>query len=135
MAVENHGTGYAWGPSDGGAATGSLSNYEEDDQDESEFRIVCLLRLVIKFQATLPVDYCLHGKIAPRLPTLGNNKQWPYPQTLGHYNLGTDADIPNQKWVRDAAFLVTASSDNVARLWNLRTVDAVLQYRGHQSEV
>jgi target of rapamycin complex subunit LST8 len=47
----------------------------------------------------------------------------------------------SSKWVWDAAFcadssyLVTASSDHVARLWNLRTGDVVRQYHGHQSAV
>ena len=45
------------------------------------------------------------------------------------------------KWVWDAAFcadssyLVTASSDYVARLWNLRTGKLVQQYLGHQLAV
>lgn len=45
------------------------------------------------------------------------------------------------KWVWDAVFsadssyLVTASSDHTARLWNLRTGEAVRRYIGHQSSV
>jgi target of rapamycin complex subunit LST8 len=48
---------------------------------------------------------------------------------------------PLSKWVWDAAFcadssyLVTASSDRVARLWNLRTGDVVRHYCGHLSAV
>ncbi len=48
---------------------------------------------------------------------------------------------PPSKWVWDAAFcadssyLVTASSDRVARLWNLRSGDVVRQYHGHLSAV
>ena len=49
--------------------------------------------------------------------------------------------LKNQKWVWDAAFcadssyLVTSSSDHIARLWNLRTGTVVRQYHGHQSAV
>lgn len=45
---------------------------------------------------------------------------------------------PNQRWVWDAAFssdsryLLTASSDNLARLWNLSTGSVELEYTGHQ---
>ena len=35
----------------------------------------------------------------------------------------------------DSGYLVTASSDATARLWNLRTGDVVRQYHGHQSAV
>lgn len=35
----------------------------------------------------------------------------------------------------DSSYLVTASSDSTARLWNLRTGDVVRQYHGHQSAV
>lgn len=35
----------------------------------------------------------------------------------------------------DSSYLVTASSDSTARLWNLRTGDVVRQYHGHQGAV
>ena len=47
----------------------------------------------------------------------------------------------SSSWVWDAAFcadstyLVTASSDQIARLWNLRSGDVVRQYHGHESAV
>lgn len=50
-------------------------------------------------------------------------------------------NVVRKPWVWDAAFcadssyLVTACSDHVARLWNLRTGDVVRQYYGHQSAV
>lgn len=139
VAISNHGSVYAWDPSGGGPATSPMTSYE--DEEDSEIRIMSILRPITKFQATLPGDYCLHGKIAPdcrHLVTTGSDgtaklwdtTTWELTKTL-----------PNQKWVWDAAFcadssyLVTASSDNVARLWNLRTGEVVRQYRGHQSAV
>jgi G protein beta subunit-like protein len=56
-------------------------------------------------------------------------------------NNNDNKGLPPSKWVWDAAFcadssyLVTASSDRVARLWNLRTGDVVRQYHGHLSAV
>ena len=47
----------------------------------------------------------------------------------------------SSSWVWDAAFcadstyLVTASSDQIARLWNLRSGEVVRQYHGHESAV
>ena len=35
----------------------------------------------------------------------------------------------------DSSYLVTASSDATARLWNLRTGDVVRKYDGHQGAV
>ena len=52
-----------------------------------------------------------------------------------------DQNLKDSKWVWDAAFcadssyLVTASSDSTARLWNLRDGAVVRQYHGHQSAV
>jgi len=46
--------------------------------------------------------------------------------------------LPSMKWVWDCAFsadsnfLVTASSDGTARLWNLSTGEAIRQYQGNQ---
>jgi G protein beta subunit-like protein len=47
----------------------------------------------------------------------------------------------NQRWVWDVAFsldsqfLITGSSDNVARLWNINTGDNVREYCGHQKAI
>jgi G protein beta subunit-like protein len=49
--------------------------------------------------------------------------------------------IGHQRWVWDAAFsadsayLVTASSDHVARLWELSSGETVRQYNGHVKAV
>ncbi|KAF9295684.1 TOR complex subunit lst8, partial [Mortierella antarctica] len=46
--------------------------------------------------------------------------------------------VGHQRWVwdcafsADSAFLVTASSDHVARLWDLATGETIRQYNGHQ---
>jgi WD40 repeat protein len=61
--------------------------------------------------------------------------------TRSNANAPTNKGVPPSKWVWDAAFcadssyLVTASSDRVARLWNLRTGDVVRHYSGHLSAV
>ncbi|KAL7565520.1 hypothetical protein ACA910_012254 [Epithemia clementina (nom. ined.)] len=58
-----------------------------------------------------------------------------------HGGRGGQEDKSPPSWVWDAAFcadstyLVTASSDQVARLWNLRSGDVVRQYHGHESAV
>lgn len=49
--------------------------------------------------------------------------------------------VGHQRWVWDAAFsadsayLVTASSDHVARLWELSSGETVRQYNGHVKAV
>lgn len=49
--------------------------------------------------------------------------------------------VGHQRWVWDAAFsadsayLVTASSDHVARLWELNSGETVRQYNGHNKAV
>jgi target of rapamycin complex subunit LST8 len=121
------------------------------------------LRPITKFRAHTehPGTYCLHGKIAPdcrHLVTtasdgtakLWDTTTWELTQTLIQQPAATDQDQSmhngnnnktQSKWVWDAAFcadssyLVTASSDRVARLWNLRTGDVVRQYHGHLSAV
>jgi WD40 repeat protein len=122
------------------------------------------LRPVTKFRAhtEVPGTYCLHAKIAPdcrHLVTtasdgtakLWDTTTWELTQTLiqqpdksansaGNGNGGSSSSS-SSKWVWDAAFcadssyLVTASSDHVARLWNLRTGGVVREYHGHQSVV
>lgn len=110
-----------------------------------------LLRPITKFRATTPGVYCLHGKIAPdcrHLVTTGSDglaklwdtTTWELTKTLDNNN-GNNGSSINNKWVWDAAFcadssyLVTASSDHVARLWNLRNNTVVRKYHGHQSAV
>ena len=47
----------------------------------------------------------------------------------------------NQRWVWDVSFsndsqyLITGSSDTVARLWNINTGDCVREYTGHQKAI
>jgi G protein beta subunit-like protein len=120
------------------------------------------LRPITKFRAHTehPGTYCLHGKIAPdcrHLVTtasdgtakLWDTTTWELTQTLVQQpildqNRSTNNSTSSKvlsKWVWDAAFcadssyLVTSSSDRVARLWNLRTGDVVRQYHGHLSAV
>jgi target of rapamycin complex subunit LST8 len=120
------------------------------------------LRPITKFRAHAehPGTYCLHGKIAPDCRHLvttasdGTAKLWDtttweltqslVQQPIMDQNRSTNNSTSSKilsKWVWDAAFcadssyLVTASSDRVARLWNLRTGDVVRQYHGHLSAV
>jgi G protein beta subunit-like protein len=47
----------------------------------------------------------------------------------------------NQRWVWDVAFsndsqyVITGSSDTVARLWNINTGENVREYSGHQKAI
>jgi len=65
----------------------------------------------------------------------------PVPAAVGFTPTLTLTLAQHQKWVWDAVFsadssyLVTASSDNIARLFNLRTGEVVRQYEGHQFAV
>ena len=136
---------------------GANANFLHDDDDNIAMMggAGSLLRPITKFRAHAPGIYCLHGKIAPdcrHLVTTGSDgtaklwdtTTWELTQTL-HANQNNNGNIGKNtsnttKWVWDAAFcadssyLMTASSDHVARLWNLRTGDVVRQY-GHQSAV
>jgi target of rapamycin complex subunit LST8 len=73
----------------------------------------------------------------PVVPTSNDRNQ----RGLNQHNNTTNQSPVLSKWVWDAAFcadssyLVTASSDRIARLWNLRTGQIALQYHGHLSAV
>ncbi|RWS25737.1 target of rapamycin complex subunit lst8-like isoform X1 [Leptotrombidium deliense] len=64
--------------------------------------------------------------------------QWPVADNLSPYVELKDA---NQRWVWDVAFsndsqyIITASSDNVARLWGINEGDIKREYTGHQKAV
>jgi len=158
VAVSNHGTVFVWDPS---SNKPPMFNHDDNDGDGNAhppeptavLESSSWLRPITKFRAhsEKPGTYCLHGKIAPdcrHLVTtasdgtakLWDTTTWELTQTLE----ATATDSNNRTtppWVWDAAFcadssyLVTASSDHVARLWNLRTGDVVRQYHGHQSAV
>lgn len=118
VAANNHADVFVWDPSDSRS-----------------------FKPVTKFRAHPPGSYCLSAKISPDcrlLVTTSSDKTalwdtttWELTQTLAQH----------QKWVWDAVFsadssyLVTASSDHSARLWNLRTGEVVRQYTGHQTAV
>jgi target of rapamycin complex subunit LST8 len=148
VAISNHGTVFVWDPS-------RNTNVPDDDNNNSDTGSGWL-RPITKFCAHTekPGTYCLHAKIAPdcrHLVTtasdgtakLWDTTTWELTQTLVQQPDKQQAHgtTPASKWVWDAAFcadssyLVTASSDHVARLWNLRTGDVVRQYHGHQSAV
>lgn len=71
--------------------------------------------------------------------TTNHNQQQKQHQTTTGTTTSTTTAV--KRWVWDAAFcadssyVVTACSDHVARLWNLRSGDIVRQYHGHQSAV
>ena len=121
VAVSNHGTVYVYDP----ISHNFLSNPP-----------------ITKFRAHPPGSYCLHAKISPdcrRLCTtssdgtarLFDTTTWELCHNLQKHT----------KWVWDAAFcadssyLVTASSDSTALLWNLRSSETVRLYEGHNGPV
>lgn len=118
VAVTNHGTVFVWDPSTS-------------------------IRFVTQFNSNeIPGTYSLHGKIAPNCRHLvttasdGTAKLWDTTTWQQSSTLQAGA-----QWVWDAAFcadsgyLVTASSDRVARLFNLDTATVVEFYSGHESAV
>ena len=140
VAVSNHGTVFVWDPSMRGT-TGTLL---EDDNPDGV--VESLLRPVTKFRAHAPGTYCLHAKIAPDCRHLVTTSSDGTAKLFDTTTWELASTLRCQKWVWDAAFcadssyLVTASSDHVARLWgnlhhNLRTADVVKEYHGHQSAV
>jgi G protein beta subunit-like protein len=147
-AVSNHGIVYVWDPVSQEAVAGS--HLDENDNSSTSFLSQPPLH---KFRAHPPGSYCLHAKISPdcrHLCTTGSDgtaKLWDTTTWELTQNLKPDRDTAPASssrsskvgWVWDAAFcadssyLVTASSDATARLWNLRTGDVVRQYHGHQN--
>ena len=158
VAVSNHGTVFVWDPSSSKPSSlvldeaGTPTDVGDDGVTDS------WLRPITKFRAHAekPGTYCLHAKIAPdcrHLVTtasdgtakLFDTTTWELTQTLvdliDNNNNNDNNTMNSTPWVWNAAFcadssyLVTASSDHVARLWSLRTGDTVRQYHGHQSAV
>jgi len=133
IAANNHAHVFVWDPS-----------------DSTNFQPLC------KFQAHRIGSYLLAAKISPdnrQLVTCSSDR------TARLFDISRDNDTnaekdmngfqpevtqtlaQHTKWVWDAVFsadssyLVTASSDHSARLWNLRTGDVVKQYTGHEYAV
>jgi len=150
VAVSNHGNVFVWDPS----SNKPMDVHNDDIDNINNTNNVVnnnWLRPITKFRAHAPGTYCLHGKIAPdcrHLVTtasdgtakLFDTTTWELTQTLSDPPEAQNSSS-SSCWVWDAAFcadssyLVTASSDHVARLWNLRTGDTVRHYHGHQSAV
>lgn len=63
---------------------------------------------------------------------------WPTSENLSPF---VTLKTPNQRWVWDVAFsmdsqyVITASSDNNARLWNINTGENIREYSGHQKAI
>lgn len=133
IAANNHGTVFIWDPSDSrnfrplskfrAHATGTYLLQAKISPDGRQL-VTCSSDQTAKiFDITRNDDVDANGKPVPFTPTLS--------LTLAQHN----------KWVWDAVFsadssyLVTASSDHVARLFNLRTGEVVRKYEGHQYAV
>lgn len=120
------------------------------------------LRPLARFRAHAHGTYLLRARIAPdgrHLVTAGSDRTarlWEAPtghhhqHQHHHHSNGSSSSSSwtevrtlrrHQRWVWDAVFsadssyLVTASSDHWARLWNLGTGEVVRQYAGHQGAV
>ena len=164
VAVSNHGTVFVWDPSSNKPSSLLVQDEPTtptgvDEKHGGGGVTDSWLRPITKFRAHAekPGTYCLHAKIAPdcrHLVTtasdgtakLFDTTTWELTQTLvdpieNNSTNDNDAISSTTPWVWDAAFcadssyLVTASSDHVARLWSLRTGDTVRQYHGHQSAI
>ena len=90
-----------------------------------------------KFRAHYHGAYLLKAKISPdgrHLVTSSSSSEMAPPKVSKLLE-------QHQRWVWDAVFsadsgyLVTACSDDWARLWNLQTGEVVRQYTGHWSAV
>jgi G protein beta subunit-like protein len=104
-----------------------------------------------KFRSHPTGTYLLKAKISPdcrQLVTCSSDQSARiYDMTRNYQQSSTStpkllqALTNHQKWVWDCSFsadssyLVTASSDQTARLFNLRSGEVVRQYKGHQSAV
>lgn len=109
-----------------------------------------------KFRAHYHGAYLLKAKISPdgrHLVTTSSDKTaklWNTQQSTTTSSSSSSEMAPpkvsklleqHQRWVWDAVFsadsgyLVTACSDDWARLWNLQTGEVVRQYTGHWSAV
>ncbi|CAH8445189.1 unnamed protein product [Heterobilharzia americana] len=53
----------------------------------------------------------------------------------GKFNILKTADFSLVTSRKDSRFLLTATSDGVARLWNLETNEVPVEYKGHQRAV
>jgi FOG: WD40 repeat len=110
------------------------------------------IALLTKFRSHPTGTYLLKAKISPdsrQLVTCSSDRSARiYDISRRHASSSSSAPPKllqslnhHQKWVWDCAFsadssyLVTASSDQTARLFNLRSGEVVRQYTGHQSAV
>ena len=70
--------------------------------------------------------------------SLATSTPWPTTENLSPL---VTLKTPNQRWVWDVAFsmdseyVITASSDNNARLWNINTGENIREYSGHQKAI
>lgn len=136
IAANNHAEVFVWNPSDatmrqqGGGGGGGVSESSSG------------ARPIAKFRAHALGSYLLQARISPDCRSLVTTSSdgtarvfdtttWQLRQTLNQH----------KKWVWDAVFsadssyLVTASSDRSALLWNLRTGTPVRQYTDHDYAV
>lgn len=66
------------------------------------------------------------------------SKSWPTSDNLSPL---VELKGNNQRWVWDVAFsadsqyIITGSSDNLARLWSINTGDVIREYNGHQKAI
>lgn len=113
-------------------------------------------RPIKKLKLSAHKNYGLKCKFSPDSTLLVTTsadktaKIWKTSDLVGEENSGKNSSEktplielkdPNQRWVWDTAFtsdskyLLTASSDNFARLWNLSSGTAELEYSGHQKSL
>lgn len=130
------------------AATNHCTVFMWDPTDREEFKPLA------KFQAHPTGSYLLKAKISPdcrQLVTCGSDQSARIFDITRHgenSRRGTrfapkliQTLSQHNKWVwdcvfsADSSYLVTASSDQTARLFNLRSGEVVRQYIGHQSSV
>lgn len=165
VAVSNHGTVFVWDPSNDHTNISHTADTDEGNvhQTGSWLRPITKFRAHTEkpgtycLHAKIAPD-CRHlvTTASDGTAKLWDTTTWELTQTLiqqpvhphnnkpknsASGNNSSNSSGTSSKWVWDAAFcadssyLVTASSDHVARLWNLNTGGVVREYHGHQSAI
>lgn len=134
-AANTHGSVFLWRLNDSKEGNAAKIEPLQKLQAHTKYILKCVISPDCKRLATTSADHTVKvwtlddESAEPR--TLTGHQQWVWERTLmGH-----------QRWVWDAVFsadsnyLVTASSDQTARLWDLSQGETIRHYSGHHKAV